>query len=356
MDRVQEEDWLHVRERVSASTNDPPQGEMQRVKPVSDSLVGQTPDGFVVLEEIGRGAGSVVYRAMQPAANNRLVAIKVMNRVEQRLLDDRSKGRNPFQREAKIAQLFDNPGIVRIYKTGRLPDGRFYVAMELVDGMTLEQELVHRDRIPWPEAAAVAERIASAVACLHGEQIVHRDLKPGNVMVRAGKDGRLRIKLIDFGLAKLAVEWDDDAAGIDARTIGTPQYMAPEQANGGGTTYATDVYAMGAMLYEMICGKPVLALRRPSADACHNYLIQRRPVPAIPVATLVPACPEPIVRLLEGTLSYDPDARPRDATYFGDAVRAAVESSGGASDSSASALSRLGRRIGGLFKGGRRRR
>ncbi len=324
---------------------------MLRMKPAFDSLVGQTPDGFVVLEEIGHGAGSVVYRAMEPGANNRLVALKVMNRVEQRLLSTGGPpGRNPFQREAKIAQLFDDPGIVRIHKTGQLPDGRFYVAMELVDGMTLEQELSHRPRIPWDEATDIAESIARATSCLHAQQIVHRDLKPGNVMVRFSKDGRLRIKLIDFGLAKLAVEWDDDAAGIDARVIGTPQYMAPEQASGQGTTYATDVYAMGAILYESICGKPVLALKRPSAEACQAYLVARRPVPSIPVTTLVPDCPPAVVSVIERALDHDPEVRPRDAGVFAEAVADAAEEARAAQRLRAGTLGRLGRRLGALFR------
>jgi serine/threonine protein kinase len=295
---------------------------MSGMRPNSSALIGQTIDGYVILKEIGGGATSVVYQAMEPQADNRLLALKVLDRAERELAGG-GLADNPFHRELSIARRFQDPGILRIFRAGELHDGRFYQAMEFVDGMSLAEELRHREVIPWREACEIAEALSWSVAPLHEVGIVHRDVTPRNVMVRLGKDKRIHTKLIDFGTAKLPGEWDDDLAC----PIGTPQYMAPEQADGRGATITSDVYAIGALLYEMLSGRSVLGLSRPTAESCAEYLKGGKPIPAAVVSSFGAVVPPPLEAFVHRTLARDPGERPKDAFAFGHELGDAFDAS-----------------------------
>jgi eukaryotic-like serine/threonine-protein kinase len=295
------------------------------MRPNSSALVGQTIDGYVILKEIGGGATSVVYQAMEPQADNRLLALKVLDQAERDLAGG-VHAANPFRRELRIARQFQDPGILRIFRAGELHDGRFYQAMEFVAGMSLAEELRHRETIPWREACEIAEALSWSVAPLHEVGVVHRDVTPRNVMVRLGKDKRIHTKLIDFGTAKLPGEWDDDLAC----PMGTPQYMAPEQADGRGASVTSDVYAMGALLYEMLTGYSVLGRSRPTAESCSAYLEGDAPIPAQLLSDTAAEVPAPLQAFVHRALSRDPGQRPTDAFAFahelGDAFDASVSS------------------------------
>ncbi len=313
-----------------------------------DNLVGRATDGYVVMEKVGSGAFSSVYKAMETAGEKRLVALKVMHEIQQRMTGP-GQVEHPFERELRLSRVVKDPGIARVYKTGQLRDGRYYAALEYVDAMTLEGEIAHRRVIPWVEAVAVITAAGRSVASLHAEGIIHRDLKPGNVMVRLGKDGRIHVKLIDLGTARLAHERDSAEDGVAPGAIGSPQYMAPEQATGAGTSKSTDVYALGAILYEMVTGRPVLALKRPVADVCIAYLESDRPIPSIALEQLVPdAFPAALRGVIEGALARDPAQRPRDAAAFVAQVEAAAAEAR-ERGASGSGLGRLGAMLKGLF-------
>jgi serine/threonine-protein kinase len=292
------------------------------MRPNSSALIGQTIDGYVILKEIGGGATSVVYQAMEPQADNRLLALKVLDQAE-RDLSGGASAPNPFRRELRIARQFRDPGILRIFRAGELHDGRFYQAMEFVAGMSLAEELRHRETIPWREACEIAEALSWSVAPLHEAGVVHRDVTPRNVMVRMGKDQRIHTKLIDFGTAKLPGEWDDDLAC----PMGTPQYMAPEQADGRGATVTSDVYAMGALLYEMLSGRSALGLSRPTAESCTAYLTGTAAIPAHPLTGEDSGVPKPLADFVERTLARDPGKRPKDAFAFGHELGDAFDAS-----------------------------
>ncbi len=287
---------------------------MAHASQAGTDLTGQDADGFLVLQRIGQGAASVVYQAMERTRDNRLVALKVLDATEQRLIQRRVGARaNPFEREARFSRVVKDPAIVRIFRTGRLPDGRFYVAMELVAGATIEEHLAQGGRFSWAEAVDIIHQAARAVGTLHAIDIIHRDIKPGNLMVYPAKDGRTRVKLIDFGLARLSHERDDVGAGVEPGSVGTPLYMAPEQARGGGTSPRTDVYALGAILYEMLARVPALDLRRPTAAACLEYLRGDHPVPARTLAEAGAGdVPPEVARVVDRCLSRDPARRPAD--------------------------------------------
>ena len=292
------------------------------MRPNASALIGQTIDGYVILKEIGSGATSVVYQAMEPQADNRLLALKVLDQAE-RQLQGGLNAVNPFLREFNIARRFHDPGILRVFGAGELHDGRFYQAMEFVSGMSLAEELMHRDTVPWREACEIAEAISWSLSPLHEQGIVHRDVTPRNVMIRLGKDKRLHTKLIDFGTAKLPGEWDDD---LDA-PVGTPKYMAPEQADGRGATVSSDVYSLGALLYEMLAGRPAIGLQNPSAEACSDYLKGGQPLPASPLSVCAPDIPSPLQEFVSRALSRDPGLRPKDAFAFGHELGDAFDAS-----------------------------
>ncbi len=209
------------------------------------SLRSKMIGGYHVLEEIGRGGMGVVYRAFD-AELKRHVALKVLNAGPKASVDALVR----FRGEAELVAKLQHPHIVQIYDSGE-HEGQQFLVLELVDGGSLEKHIAGKPQEA-RDAALTIETLARAVEVAHQEGIVHRDLKPANVLrSRAGS-----LKITDFGLAKQL----DHSLGF-SRTgdlRGTPQYMAPEQAarDGGSVSAATDVYALGAMLFEMLTGRP----------------------------------------------------------------------------------------------------
>ena len=210
-------------------------------------LLGELGD-YELLEEVGRGGQGVVFRARQKSLN-RTVALKVIS-----LGQWASKAHlKRFRREAEAAASLDHPSIVPIYEVGER-DGSCYFSMKFVEGGQLD-EVVRRTPISIRQAAELIAKVARTVHYAHEHGILHRDIKPGNILL----DENGEPHLTDFGLARLL-----DAESTVTRTIdvlGTPSYMAPEQAAGENTklSKATDVYGLGAVLYQLLTGQPPFA-------------------------------------------------------------------------------------------------
>ncbi len=269
--------------------------------------VGATPDGFEVLEELGRGAMGVVYKAQQKGLN-RLVALKMIlagGHAGEELL-----GR--FQTEAEAVAKLQHPNIVQIYEIGQ-HDGRPFFALEYVDGGTLHERL---DGTPLSarEAAELMVQLACAVDYAHQCGVVHRDLKPANVLLERSREPRdessvrgvtrrqgssfgsrlstlthapsLCPKITDFGLAK-QTEGDSGLTRTNA-VMGTPSYMAPEQAAGHSKDVGpfADVYALGAILYETLTGRP--PFRASTVVETLQQVISQEPVPPTRLQAAVP--------------------------------------------------------------------
>jgi eukaryotic-like serine/threonine-protein kinase len=217
--------------------------------------------GYEVLREIGRGGMGVVYRARQLGAN-RLVALKMIRAVEHASPAERLR----FQIETEAVARLQHPHIVQLYEAGEVR-GQPFFSLELCDGGTLSDQLKKQRPTP-QEAAALIETLARAMHYAHLRGVVHRDLKPGNVLLAASADlsvgettsQNLVPKITDFGLAK-RIDAEAREVSQSGTIMGTAAYMAPEQAAGKvrDTGPAADVYALGALLYECLTGRPPFA-------------------------------------------------------------------------------------------------
>ena len=216
-------------------------------------LIGQRLGNYDIVKEIGRGGMAVVYRAYQRSLN-RHVAIKVL--APQLSFDQQFVER--FQREARAAARLQHPNIVVIHDVAH-QQGIYYLVMELLEGRTLKQLIEEKGSLSPKQAARIVEQVASALDYAHQHGFVHRDVKPANIFV--GKDDRTT--LADFGIAKAASETQHlTRTGM---LIGTPEYMSPEQAEGGRVDHRTDLYALGVVLYQMLAGRAPFQSTTPHA-------------------------------------------------------------------------------------------
>src|SRR5438046_1806267 len=203
---------------------------------------------YELLQEIGRGGQGVVYRARQKSLN-RIVALKVIG-----LGQWAAKAHvKRFRLEAEAAASLEHPCIVPIYEVGER-DGACYFSMKFVEGGQLD-EVVRRAPMSIPQAVELITKVARTVHYAHEHSILHRDIKPGNILLDASREPHLT----DFGLARLLETESSITHTLDV--LGTPSYMAPEQAagNNAAVSSATDVYGLGAVLYQLLTGQPPFA-------------------------------------------------------------------------------------------------
>lgn len=238
---------------VFAATT-PQAGEF--VPPLSQSLVDHFPQ-LEILELLGHGGMGAVYKARQKKLD-RMVALKV---IRPESSEDPAFAER-FNREARTLARLNHPHIVAVHDFGEvtLPDSStasgqrklYYFLMEYVDGANL-RELMHAERLPADQALAIIPQICEALQYAHDEGVVHRDIKPENVLL----DQRGRVKIADFGLAKLATSTDQDFTLTGTHQImGTPRYMAPEQMEGSHKVdHRADIYSLGVVFYEMLTGQ-----------------------------------------------------------------------------------------------------
>jgi serine/threonine protein kinase len=217
-----------------------------------DALLGKViGERFLVHERIGHGTSGTIYRAEHVTLRRR-VAIKVLHHELSR--DDLAVER--FRREATSVGEIDNEHIVEIHDFGRTPDGRLYLAMELLDGETLDVVLARDHQLSVERATDVLIQAGEALMEAHAIGYVHRDIRPRNLFLTTRRTKANFVKLLDFGLAKL-VETDSHAASTSlGMTFGDPRYMSPEQARGDRIDRRADIYQLGCIAYEMLTGSP----------------------------------------------------------------------------------------------------
>jgi len=257
---------------------------------------------FVVEREVGRGGVGIVYRAHDQVGGN-AVALKVIALPG---VDAGEEAR--FQREGRVLAGLNHPGIVRVVAFGQLDEGQPFVAMEWLEGEDMAQR--HR-RAPLPLAAAlrVAADVADALAAAHASGIVHRDVKPSNIFLvgsQRDSDAPFQVKLVDFGVAST----EDAKLTRTGAIVGTPAYMAPEQARGDGEVDArADLYALGATLFEMLTNRPPHV--GPTAIAILARLVT---TPAPRLAEVLPSAPVRLDEMMAKLLATHPGDRPTSAS------------------------------------------
>ncbi len=279
--------------------------------PHEDPLIGRTLDDKYLLEsKLGVGGMGTVYRARHLLID-RAVAVKVLN--PRFVEDEAAKAR--FRREAKAAGRLQHANAVGVTDFGQTSDGYVYIVMELLEGKTLREVLSKEAPLEVARAVSIMLQISSAVAAAHEAGIIHRDLKPANIFVAQRADAPASIKVLDFGIAKLAAESldDDDRQTLTlvGAMIGTPRYMSPEQCNGEPLTPAADVYGLGVILYEMLTGTVPFSGASAIAIAMKHSTEQPRTLRAF-----VASIPEPLEAVVLHALEKDPANRPRDAATF----------------------------------------
>ena len=205
-------------------------------------MIGSTISRYRVLERLGGGGAGVVFKA-EDLKLERLVALKFLSTYR----NENEADKRRFLREARASSILDHPNICTVYEIDETADGRLFIAMAFCAGETLKR-MVEREPLAVAEAVRIAAQIASGLAAAHAKGIVHRDVKPANVIV--APDGRL--KIVDFGIAKLA---DQSRLTRDGTAVGTAGYMAPEQIRGEVIDARTDVWSLGVVLYEMVTGR-----------------------------------------------------------------------------------------------------
>jgi serine/threonine-protein kinase len=248
---------------------------------------------YALESKVGEGGMAVTWRA-HDLLLNRTVAVKVMR--EQFTTDPHFVER--FRREAQAAARLSHENIAGVYDTGSA-DGTYYIVMELVEGLDLKQRLRQHGPLPLLTTLDVGRQIAAALDAAHRSGLVHRDIKPHNILINA--DGK--VKVTDFGIAKLATDGDD--TGV---IIGSVHYLSPEQARGEATTPVSDLYALGAVLFEALTGRTVFEGENAMAVA-HKQNYERPPLPR----TLRPDIPAAVETIVLRCLEKDPRARYQSA-------------------------------------------
>ena len=279
---------------------------------------------YTVERKLGEGGMGVVYAARDDRLE-RTVALKTMSS----LASDET-ARRRFWREARAAASVNHPNICQIYEIGE-DRGELFIAMELLEGEALAERLRHGPMTA-AQVLPIGLGILAALSALHGRGIVHRDLKPSNVFLTAHG-----VKLLDFGLARPELEGSLSTATAITRegiAIGTPRYMAPEQVTGEGADARSDLFAAGAILFEMLAGRP--AFGGPSVvDVLHATLHEQPP--ALSGSPAVAA----VDRVLRRALAKRPSDRPASAETMADELRAIRGATGEDTPAIAQALTRI---------------
>lgn len=311
-------------EKVCAVDQTPLQADTTiAVEAPADPMIGLTFDGKYRLDEkLGVGGMGTVYRATHLLID-RPVAIKVLN---SRFVEDEA-AQIRFRREARAAGRLQHANAVTVTDFGTTTDGYVYIVMELLEGRTLREVLAHDAPLDTARAVSLMLQISAAVGAAHEAGIIHRDLKPANIFIVQRPSTPASVKVLDFGIAKLAAEAleEDDRMTLTqvGVMIGTPRYMSPEQCDGVQLTPASDVYSLGIILYEMLTGITPFTGSTPLAVAMKHSSSPPRP-PSEIVGTIPPAIESVVLHALE----KNPNDRPANADEFRRELYATAEQLG----------------------------
>ncbi|MGN6359253.1 MAG: protein kinase domain-containing protein [Thermomicrobiales bacterium] len=278
-----------ARDTAPASIHQRPTGRLAFNGPAAGQVIAGR---YELRELVGEGGAAYVYRAHDRVLD-RPVALKLLRAEYGGDRDFVAR----FQREARAIAAVSHPNIVAVYDYGA-HNGANYIVMQYVDGVDLKALLAREGHLSPRRTIAIADQVLAALAAAHAHGIIHRDVKPQNILVSRA-DGT--VKLTDFGIARSLDGEQTTTAGV---AFGTAAYMAPEQATGDAISPATDLYAVGVVLYECLTGQLPFA-----GDTPMQVVAQRLHAPAPPVRALAPATPAPLAAVFDRALARDPAAR-----------------------------------------------
>lgn len=272
------------------------------------NMVGQLINGrYAIHSELKRGGMGVVYLARDQQLHSRSVVVKV-------LLDEAYQSEyvvQKFRQEVEALSRIDHPGIVGIIDSGELPNGRPFIVMQYVEGVTL-RSVMTAEGMNLERVAEVTKQVGRALAAAHNRGIFHRDLKPDNIMLQDLGQGEEQVKIIDFGIAKVKSSVVAPSTALNL-SPGTVAYMAPEQLSGRPITAATDIFAMGAIVYEMVTG------RKPFNPETGFELLQMHQTGVrVKPTDLRPSLPAAAEAMILRALAYNPTDRQSGPREFGD--------------------------------------
>ncbi len=290
---------------VTADDPAPPRG---RKGALSGRVIG---DKYGVTDLIGEGGMGAVYDA-EHLAIGRHVAVKVLHPHNA----ERADAVQRFHHEARVAGSIGHPNICEIHDVGKLPDGTPYIVMERLFGEALSDRIAREGALPFLDVLDVMVQVLSALAAAHEKGVIHRDIKPENIFLARRSGAPPVVKLLDFGISKVGREEDDLHLTRTGMVMGTPYYMAPEQARGDRTIdHRIDLYAAGAVFYESLSGKrPFTA---PNYNALLVQIISGR---MRPLTELRPALPEGLEALVARAMAKHRNERFQTSTEFLSAV------------------------------------
>lgn len=260
-------------------------------------------DRYRVVAQIGRGAMGTVYRA-EHVQISKVMAIKLLHRE----LQENPENVTRFHREAESASRLNHPNTVHVFDFGRTKSGSLYIVMEYVDGDDLAKVLDKDGPMPFGRVAYLVAQVAGSVEDAHAAGIVHRDLKPENIVIATGRDGETA-KVLDFGLAKLFEGTVEAQVTSSGTIVGTPYYMSPEQIHGQELDGRSDIYAIGAIMYECVVGKP--PFEAPNPVGVLSKHLSEEPLP--PSARSPLSVPAEADRIILRCLEKDPGQRYQSA-------------------------------------------
>ena len=279
------------------------------------SVLGQR---YRLDRQIGSGSMGVVYAA-HDLSRDRPVALKMIDRSH--TADATMVAR--FQREGRIVSDLRHPNIVEVFDVGEI-DGDWVMTMELLDGTNLADAIEATTAYTPESAIPILRGVLDALEIAHARQIVHRDIKPQNIVLARNGGGAATVKVLDFGVAKVVGLNSEDQLTRSGTILGTPEFMAPEQATGKGADHRSDLYAVACVAYAMLCGRP------PFVDNWPMRIVMKQAFePPVPPSRLRPElarAPE-IDRVMARALEKNPEDRYQSAGE----MRAALEALAGAS-------------------------
>ena len=275
---------------------------------------------FAIVRPLARGNMGQVCEALDERTGEKVAVKTMLRRRNGELVSLREADKNAlrFQREVRIMSRLHSDNLPRIIDGG-LDGDQPYLAMEYVPGMTLADLIAKEDRLRVAWAAAIGAQIAAGLAVAHRASVVHRDLKPSNVMITP--DGV--VKVLDFGVGLILDDVDGEPLTSSGVTLGTARYMSPEQAKAEAVTPATDLYALGCVLYEMLAGASPF-----DGETAYELMSQQVEQAPLPVSGLRSEVPEALGQLVSRLLEKDPANRPADADEVAAALRPFVLASG----------------------------